>query len=111
MQSGDGLKRSSAGKRVRFTGDGGPKAVIDGPFPETKELIAGLWVWNVASIQEALDWVRRCPDPMPGKESEIEIHPLFRGGGFRQRVHAGTARQGRTIALIEAALRIATEIK
>ena len=65
MQSGDGLKPSSEGKRVRFSG--GHKTVIDGPFAETKELIAGDWVWNVKSIDEAVSWVRRCPDPMPGK--------------------------------------------
>ena len=82
MQSGDGLKPSSAGKRVRFTGDGGPKTVIDGPFAETKELIAGFWIWKVASIQEAIEWVRRCPDPMPGEESEIEIRPFFEAEDF-----------------------------
>jgi hypothetical protein len=82
MQSGDGLKPSSAGKRVRFTGDGGPKTVIDGPFAETKELIAGFWIWKVASLQEAIEWVRRCPDPMPGEESEIEIRPFFEAEDF-----------------------------
>jgi hypothetical protein len=82
MQSGDGLKPSSAGKRVRFTGSGGPKTIVDGPFAETKELIAGFWVWKVASIQEAVDWVRRCPDPMPGEESEIEIRPFFEAEDF-----------------------------
>jgi hypothetical protein len=76
MQFGDGLKASSAGKRVRFTGNGGPKTVIDGPFAETKELIAGFWIWKVASLQEAIDWVKRCPDPMPGEPSEIEIRPF-----------------------------------
>ncbi len=82
MQSGDGLKPSSAGKRVRFTGSGGPKTIVDGPFAETKELIAGFWVWKVANIQEAVDWVRRCPDPMPGEESEIEIRPFFEAEDF-----------------------------
>lgn len=77
MQSGDGLKPSSAGKRVRFTGNGGQRTVYDGPFAETKELVAGFWVWKVASIQEAVDWVRRCPDPMPGEASEIEIRPFY----------------------------------
>jgi len=77
MQSGDGLKPSRAGKRVRFTGNGGPTTVIDGPFAETKELIAGFWIWNVKNLQEAIDWVRRCPDPMPGEESEIEIRPFY----------------------------------
>ena len=74
MLAGDGLKPSSAGKRVRFTGT--KRTVIDGPFPETKELIAGYWLWQVKSIEEALEWVKRCPNPMPG-ESEIEIRPLF----------------------------------
>ena len=82
MQSGDGLKPSSAGKRVRFNGSGGPKTVIDGPFAETKELVAGFWIWKVASMQEALDWVRRCPDPMPGEESEIEIRPFYEAEDF-----------------------------
>ena len=82
MQNGDGLKPSSAGKRVRFTGGGGPKTVIDGPFAETKELIAGFWVWKVKDMKEALDWVRRCPDPMPGEESEIEIRPFYEAEDF-----------------------------
>jgi len=82
MQSGDGLKPSSAGKRVRFTGDGGAKTVYDGPFAETKELIAGFWLWNVKDMKEAVDWVRRCPDPMPGEESEIEIRPFYEAEDF-----------------------------
>ena len=82
MQSGDGLKPSSAGKRVRFTGDGGPKTVYDGPFAETKELIAGFWLWTVKDMKEAVDWVRRCPDPMPGEESEIEIRPFYEAEDF-----------------------------
>jgi hypothetical protein len=77
MQSGDGLKPSSAGKRVRFDGSGGKKSVYDGPFAETKELVAGYWVWNVKSLDEAVEWVKRCPDPMPGEESEIEIRPFY----------------------------------
>ncbi|GAB4516060.1 MAG: YciI family protein [Haliangiales bacterium] len=75
MLAGDGLHPSSAGKRVRFAG--GEKTVIDGPFAETKELIAGFWIWQVKSMEEALEWVRRCPDPMPGEESEIELRPVF----------------------------------
>ena len=82
MQSGDGLKPSSAGKRVRFTGDGGPKTVIDGPFAETKELIAGFWLWTVKDMNEALAWVKKCPDPMPGEESEIEIRPFYEAEDF-----------------------------
>lgn len=77
MLAGDGLRPSSAGKRVRFTGSGGPKTVVDGPFTETKELVAGYWVWQVRSMEEAVEWVRRCPDPMPGEESEIEIRPFY----------------------------------
>ena len=77
MQSGDGLKPSSAGKRIRFTGSGGPTTVIDGPFAETKELIAGFWIWKVKDMQEAIEWARRCPDPMPGEESELEIRPFY----------------------------------
>ncbi len=82
MQGGDGLKPSSAGKRVRFTGGGGPKTVIDGPFAETKELIAGYWLCNVKDLNEAVEWVKRCPDPMPGEESEIEIRPFFEAEDF-----------------------------
>jgi len=82
MKMGDGLKPSSAGKRVRFNGAGGPKTVIDGPFAESKELVAGYWLWQVKSIEEAVEWVRRCPDPMPGEESEIEIRPFFEAEDF-----------------------------
>ena len=79
MLAGDGLKASSAGKRVRFKGT--DRTVIDGPFTETKELIAGYWLWEVKSIEEAVAWVKRCPNPMPG-ESEIEIRPLFETTDF-----------------------------
>jgi len=80
MQAGEGLKPSSAGKRVRFSGD--ERTVIDGPFAETKELVAGYWIWQVASMDEAVEWVRRCPTPMPGEESEIEIRPVFEAADF-----------------------------
>jgi hypothetical protein len=80
MQAGEGLHPSSKGKRVRFSG--GRKSVIDGPFAETKELVAGFWIWQVKSMDEALDWVRRCPDPMPGEESELEIRPIFEAEDF-----------------------------
>ena len=80
MLAGDGLHPSSKGKRVRFSS--GKKTVIDGPFAETKELVAGFWIWQVKSIEEAVEWVRRCPDPMPGEESEIEIRPLFEAADF-----------------------------
>ena len=74
MLAGDGLHPSSKGKRVRFSGS--QRTVIDGPFTETKELIAGFWLWQVKSIEEAVEWVRRCPNPT-GDDSEIEIRPLF----------------------------------
>jgi hypothetical protein len=77
MLAADGLHPSSKGKRVRFTGSGGKRTVVDGPFTETKELVAGYWIWQVKSIEEAVEWVRRCPDPMPGEESEIEIRPIY----------------------------------
>jgi len=82
MLAGDGLKASSMGKRVRFSGSGGTRTVVDGPFAETKELVAGYWIWQVRSIEEAVEWVRRCPDPMPGEESEIEIRPLYEAEDF-----------------------------
>ena len=74
MKSGDGLKPSREGVRVRFSGSN--RTVIDGPFAETKELIAGYWLWEVDSMQQAIDWVKRCPNPMP-EDSEIEIRPFF----------------------------------
>ena len=80
MLAGDGLKPSSKGKRVRFSN--GKKTVIDGPFSETKELVAGYWIWQVKSIEEAVEWLRRCPDPMPGEESEIEIRPFYEAEDF-----------------------------
>lgn len=75
MLGGDGLRPSREGKRVRFAGD--ERIVMDGPFTESKELIAGYWVWQVKSIEEALEWVRKCPHPMPGEDTEIEIRPLY----------------------------------
>jgi hypothetical protein len=80
MLAGDGLHPSSRGKRVRFSG--GKRSVIDGPFSETKELVAGYWIWQVKSMDEAVEWVRRCPDPMPGQEAEIEIRPVFEAEDF-----------------------------
>lgn len=79
MLAGEGLHPSSKGARVRFSGD--RRAVIDGPFTETKELIAGFWLWQVRSLEEAIEWVKRCPNPMPG-ESEIEIRPVFEAEDF-----------------------------
>jgi hypothetical protein len=80
MLAGEGLQPSSKGKRVIFSG--GKKTVVDGPFAETRELIAGFWLWRVQSMEEALDWVRRCPDPMPGEESVIEVRPVFEAEDF-----------------------------
>jgi hypothetical protein len=74
MLAGDGLRPSAQGKRVQFSGSN--RTVIDGPFAETKELVAGFWLWQVRSIEEAVQWVKRCPNPMPG-DSEIEIRPLY----------------------------------
>ena len=82
MLAGDGLHPSRQGKRVRF--GAGKKTIVDGPFSETKELIAGYWIWQVKSMAEAIEWVRRCPDPMPGEESEIEIRPVFEAEDFGQ---------------------------
>jgi len=79
MLSGDGLQASSKGKRVRF--EGSKKTVIDGPFSETKELIAGFWIWKVKSMAEALDWVKRCPNPHD-ESGEIEIRPFFEPEDF-----------------------------
>jgi hypothetical protein len=74
MLAGDGLQPSSKGARVQF--DGPKRTVVDGPFAETKELVAGYWIWEVRSLDEAIEWVKRCPNPMPGP-SEIEIRPLY----------------------------------
>jgi hypothetical protein len=79
MQAGEGLKPSSAGARVHF--DGASRTVTDGPFTETKELIAGFWLFQVKSKEEAIEWVRRCPNPMEG-DSEIEIRQLFEAEDF-----------------------------
>lgn len=80
MLAGDGLKPSSQGKRVRFSGS--QRTVIDGPFSEAKELVAGFWIWQVKSMEEAVEWVRRCPEPFPGIESEIEIRPVYENEDF-----------------------------
>ena len=80
LLDGDGLKPSSTGKRVHFSS--GKKSVIDGPFTETKELVAGYWIWQVKSMDEAVEWARRCPDPMPGEESDLEIRPFYEAADF-----------------------------
>jgi hypothetical protein len=76
MMEGDGLKPSSAGKRIKFS-DSGATSVIDGPFAETKELVAGYWIWNVKSVEEAVEWAKKCPNPMPGEEGVLEIRPTY----------------------------------
>ena len=76
----NGLQPSSRGARIRYSG--GKRTVIDGPFAEAKELIAGFWLWEVASKEEAIEWVKRCPNPMPGTEAEIEIRPIFEADDF-----------------------------
>lgn len=80
MLAGDGLHPSSKGKRVVFSG--GKQTILDGPFTETRELIAGFWIWQVASMEEALEWARRCPAPMPGEESVLELRPLYEADDF-----------------------------
>jgi hypothetical protein len=80
LLSGEGLHPSSKGARVHFSGD--QRTVIDGPFPETKDLVAGYWVWEVNSKAEAIEWVKRCPNPMPGTEAEIEIRQVFEAEDF-----------------------------
>ena len=80
MLAGEGLHPSSKGKRVRFSG--GTKTVMDGPFAQTRDVVAGFWIWQVKSMAEALEWVKRCPDPMPGEEAEIEIRPIFEADDF-----------------------------
>ena len=80
MLAGEGLHASSKGARVRFSGS--QRTVIDGPFPETKELVAGYWLFQVKSLEEAIEWVKRCPNPMPNQESEIEIRQVFEAEDF-----------------------------
>jgi hypothetical protein len=80
MLAGEGLHPSSKGKRIHF--GSGKKTVVDGPFAETQELVAGFWLWQVKSMDEAVEWARRCPDPMPGEEAIIELRPVFSSEDF-----------------------------
>ena len=80
MLAGEGLQPSSKGARIRF--DGSSRTVVDGPFPETKELIAGFWIIQVKSKEEAIAWMKRCPNPMPGEVGEIEIRQIFEASDF-----------------------------
>ena len=84
MVGGDGLQPSVKGKRVVFSG--GKRTVVDGPFAEAKELVAGYWIWQVKSMDEALEWVRRCPDPMPGEEGVLELRPILEMEDFGENV-------------------------
>ena len=101
IQAADGLKPSSAGKRIKFTG-GGHTTVIDGPFAESKELVAGFWIWEVKSLDEAVSWAKRCPNPMPGEEGVLEIRPFYEMDDFE---HLMTdeirEREGRVRKLVE----------
>jgi len=81
MLAGEGLQPSSKGARVKFSPDD-KRSVVDGPFPETKELVAGFWIWKVTSRQEALEWLKRCPHPFPGQACEIEIRQIFEAEDF-----------------------------
>jgi len=80
MLAGEGLHPSSKGKRIKFSG--AKRTLVDGPFAETKELIAGYWIWQVRSMDEAVEGARRCPDPMPGEDAELEIRPVFDADDF-----------------------------
>jgi hypothetical protein len=81
MLAGEGLHASAKGARVRFSGEN--RTVVDGPFTEVKELVAGFWLWQVTSMDEAIEWAKRCPNPMPG-DSEIEIRPVFEAEDFER---------------------------
>jgi len=95
MLAGDGLKPSSKGKRVRFSGD--KRSVIDGPFTETKELIAGYWMWQVRSMEEAIEWLKRCPNPHY-EDCELEIRPVFEAADFGDNFTPELQEQERRIA-------------
>ena len=90
MVGGEGLKPSSQGVRIRFSGP--ERIVTDGPFTETKELVAGFWIWEVKDMAEAVEWVKRCPNPMPGP-SEIEIRPVFEAADFGEALTPELAEQ------------------
>lgn len=80
MLAGEGLHPSSKGRRIQFSN--GKRTVAPGPFAQSNELVAGFWLWQVKSIEEAVEWARRCPDPMPGEDSELEIRPVFETDDF-----------------------------
>jgi hypothetical protein len=95
MLAGDGLRPSKFGKRIHF--DGAKRSVTDGPFAEAKELVAGYWIWQVGSIEEAVEWAKRCPNPMPGP-SDLEIRPLWEAEDFGPEIAAGVEAQRQKIA-------------
>lgn len=95
MLAGDGLKPSRFGKRIHF--DGKKRSVTDGPFAEAKELVAGFWIWNVRDLDEAVEWAKRCPNPMPGP-SDLEIRPLWEAEDFGAEIAAEVNAQREKIA-------------
>ena len=95
MLAGDGLHPSSKAARVRFKGNA--TSVVDGPFAEAKELVAGYWIWNVRSLDEAVEWAKRCPNPMPGP-SDLEIRPLWEAEDFSPEIATGVNAQREKIA-------------
>ncbi|HUQ09094.1 MAG TPA: YciI family protein [Steroidobacteraceae bacterium] len=99
MKEGDGLKPSSAGKRIKF--NEGKVTVIDGPFAETKELVAGYWVWEVKSVEEAVEWAKQCPNPMPGEEGVLEIRPCYGTEDFADLLPAEVEREARLRKIVE----------
>ncbi|MEO8055889.1 MAG: YciI family protein [Acidobacteriota bacterium] len=95
LLAADGLQRSEKGARVRFSGS--KRTVVDGPFTETKELVAGYWIWEVKSMEEAIEWVKRCPNPHEG-DSEIEIRPMFDASDFDPEYTAGLVERRERLA-------------
>ena len=95
MLAGDGLKPSKFGKRIHFNGT--KRTVIDGPFAESKELVAGYWVWQVRSMDEAVEWAKRCPNPMPGP-SDLEIRPFWEAEDFGPKIEAEVKAQQAKLA-------------
>jgi hypothetical protein len=103
MLAGEGLHPSSRGARVKFSGS--KRIVTDGPFPETKELIAGFWIWEVKSLEEAIEWVKRIPNPMPGTESEVEVRQVFEADDFGEAMTPELREQDARLRAEEARLR------
>jgi hypothetical protein len=80
LVGGEGLTPSSRGKRVAIVGDS--RKVVDGPFTESRDLVAGYWLWRVETMEQAIDWAKRCPEPMPGEKAELEIRPIYEAEDF-----------------------------